>query len=100
MPWLIITLDGVLVRQRTGYHEVKVAAIARAGPALDPAAGRQPRLGRWRYVVETSSLERFGQQVWNLWYQAQRPGAAASERVVVLGDGAAWIWNLAGLHCP
>ncbi len=97
LPWLIITLDGVLVRQRTGYHEVKVAALARAGPALDPAAGRQPRLGRWRSGVETSSWEWFSQQVW---YQAQRLGAATAERVEVLGDGAAWIWNLADLHFP
>jgi hypothetical protein len=97
LPWLVVVLDGVLVRQRTGYHEVKVAAIARAGPGRDPAAGRQPRLGRWQYVVETTSLERFGRRVW---YEAQRLGAATVERVLVLGDGAAWIWNLADLHFP
>ena len=95
LPWLVVMLDGVFVPERDGAHEVKVAALTRAGPAPDPAAGRRPRLGRWRYVVEPSSLERFGRLVW---YEAQRLGADAAERVLVLADGAAWIWKLADFY--
>lgn len=97
LPWLVVLLDGVFVPERDGFHEVKVAALTRAGPPLDPAAGRKPRLGRWRYVVEPSSLERFGRLVW---YAAQRLGADAAERILVLADGAAWIWKLADLYFP
>jgi hypothetical protein len=97
LPWLAIMLDGVFVPHRTGFHEVKVAALTRAGPALDPADGRRPRLGRWRYVVETASLERFGRLVW---YQAQQLGADAAARVLVIADGAAWIWKLADFYFP
>ena len=98
LPWLVILLDGVFVRHRgTGYQEVKVAALTRAGPSSDPADGRAPRTGRWRYVVETGSLERFGRLVW---HQAQQLGAEAAERVLVIADGAAWIWKLADFYFP
>jgi hypothetical protein len=95
LPWLVVLLDGVFVPHRDGCHEVKVAALTRAGPALDPADGRRPRLGQWRYVVEPSSLERFGRLVW---YEAQRLGADTAERILVLADGAAWIWKLADFY--
>jgi hypothetical protein len=97
LPWLVIMLDGVFVPGRAGAHEVKVAALTRAGPALDPALGRKPRLGRWRYVVEPTSLERFGRLVW---YEAQRLGAETADRILVIADGAAWIWKLAAWYFP
>ena len=97
LPWLVILLDGVFVPHRDGHHEAKVAALTRAGPPLDPAGGRRPRLGRWRYVVETDSLERFGRLVW---YAAQRLGADGAARVLVIADGAAWIWKLADFYFP
>ena len=97
LPWVVVLLDGVFVPHRDGHHEVKVAALTRAGPARDPAAGRQPRLGRWRYVVEAAGLERFGRLVW---HEAQRPGADGAARVLVIADGAAWTWELADFYFP
>jgi hypothetical protein len=92
LPWLVVMLDGVYAPLRDGVTAVQVAALTRAGPGLDPAAGRKPRLGRWRYVVETTDLARFGRLVW---YEAQRLGAARVSRIRVIADGAAWIWKLA-----
>lgn len=92
LPWLVVMLDGVYAPLRDGVTEVKVAALTRAGPGLDPAEGRKPRLGRWRYVVETTDLARFGRLVW---YEAQRLGAERVSRILVIADGAAWIWKLA-----
>ena len=86
---LVISLDAVMVPEREGYHEVRTAAVAGCG------LGEQP--GRWGYVVHTEDVETFGRLVW---CEAWRRGLETARRVVVLGDGAEWIWRLAGWHFP
>lgn len=94
-PWLVVVLDGVMVAHADGYHEVRTAALAGAAPPSAPDG--EPRWQPWRYVVHPGDVTTFGRLVS---LEAWRQGIATAERVVVLGDGAAWIWNLAAEHFP
>lgn len=58
-------------------------------PVRDPASST--------YVSTFESCERFGALVYA---EARRRGVEGAGRVVVLGDGAVWIWNLAAEHFP
>ncbi len=49
------------------------------------------------YVGAIESAEAFGRR---LYAEAVRRGAARALRVIVLGDGAVWIWGLAEEHFP
>ena len=49
------------------------------------------------YVATLEPVEHFGTLVYAV---ARRRGSAKVKEVVVLGDGAVWIWNLAKLHFP
>ena len=49
------------------------------------------------YVATLEPVEHFGALVYA---EARRRGSAKANEVVVLGDGAVWIWNLANLHFP
>ena len=49
------------------------------------------------YVSTLESVEHFGTLVYA---EARRRGSARAKEVVILGDGAVWIWNLAKLHFP
>jgi hypothetical protein len=49
------------------------------------------------YVAALADAERFG---WQLWAEACRRGMTASSELVVIGDGAHWIWNIASTHFP
>lgn len=47
------------------------------------------------YVGAIENAEEFG---WRMYGEAQRRGLERAEKVVVLGDGARWVWNLADMH--
>lgn len=49
------------------------------------------------YVGAIETASEFG---WRIYAEALRRGLARALRVVVLGDGAPWIWVLAALHFP
>jgi hypothetical protein len=119
---LVVEADGVLVRFRDGWHEAKVGEVAgcRVGngrPPTDPAA-RAPQLVAPSYIATRAPAAEFGPQ---LLAEAARRGALEVVRweqppgtdprlalvgpaeailrlVVVLGDGARWIWDLAADH--
>ena len=61
----------------------------RGHPRRDPASSS--------YVATLDSAAAFGAL---LYAEALRRGLHHAERVVVLGDGAPWIWNLADEHFP
>jgi hypothetical protein len=119
---LVVEVDGVQVRFQAGWHEAKVGEIAgcQVGnglPDTDPAA-RPPMLVAPSYVASRAPVAEFGPLV--LAEAARRgalevvdwtqpadidprlrlvgPGEAHLRPVVVLGDGAHWIWDLAAEH--
>ena len=95
---LVVETDGVMVRYLDGWHEVKVGLVG---------GHQQGHTGTLSYVAARESAEQFGPR---LLAEAARRGAleiagwegpvtgrglAVLRKVVVLGDGARWIWNLA-----
>ena len=98
---LVVETDGVMVRYRSGWHEVKLGLV---GGQVDG------KLQNLSYVAARQPAEAFGPR---LLAEAARRGAleivgwdgpltgaplAQLRSVVVLGDGAHWIWELAADH--
>lgn len=115
---LYIELDGVLVRMRRGsvpmereerhrqgdvYREIKAGAVFRAerGPKrseLVPGVYIDtPEPDSMRYVARRTAKGGFG---WLLYQLALDGGLEHAQQVVVIGDGAPWIWTLAAEHFP
>ena len=98
-----VSCDGCRTLAPDGtYHEVKVGCLYRDYPHLSSKSGtpsaRSPSL---RYVASRSTAASFGEQWFDLAtasgiYQDETD----SEEVVVIGDGAAWIWNLSNEYFP
>ena len=81
---------------RARTREVKVGCLfsqsrldERGRPVRDP--------GSSSYLAVVESAERFGEL---LYAEAVRRGVDRAARVVVIGDGARWIWGLAAEHFP
>jgi hypothetical protein len=87
---LYLFADGVQTPILGGWRETKVG-VARA---LD-ADGKL--MGSSRYVSLLGDAEAFG---WKLAALAQAAGATHAGRLVMLGDGARWIWTQAEAHFP
>ena len=98
---LVVETDGVMVRYHSGWHEVKLGLVG------GQVKGKLTALS---YLAVRQSAEEFGPR---LLAEAARRGAleivgwqgpitgyplAQLRRVVVLGDGARWIWVLAADH--
>ena len=115
---LYIELDGVMARMRRGsvpmekeerqrkgdvYREIKAGAVFRAerGPKrseLVPGVYVDtPEPDSMRYVARRTAKGGFG---WLLYQLALHGGLEQAQQVVVIGDGAPWIWNLAAEHFP
>jgi hypothetical protein len=99
---LLVEADGVMVRYRhTGWHEVKVGLVAGCvdGVLQAPsyvAAREEAAVFGPRLLTEAARRGALAVVRW----EGARTGAglAVLRRVVVLGDGAVWIWNLAAEH--
>jgi hypothetical protein len=81
---LYICVDGVMVH-RQQWNEAKCVAIY--WEQVD-ARGNPQRHSR--YCVRFESAEKFKAFVWSL---AMRCGLESASEVILLGDGAAWIWD-------
>jgi hypothetical protein len=81
---LYIAVDGVMVGHRDGFHEAKTAVCYWEEPD-----GRRVA----KYAVRFESAEMFASFAWAL---ACRCGLMHAEEVVLLGDGAQWIWDRIG----
>ncbi len=115
---LYIELDGVLARMRRGsvpmekdeqqrkgdiYREIKAGAVFRAergSKRSELAPGvyvDTPAEDTLRYVARRTAKGGFD---WLLYQLALHCGLEQAQQVVVVGDGAPWIWNLAAEHFP
>jgi hypothetical protein len=82
---LYVAVDGVMVH-RDQWNEAKCVTCYWDVPG--PAGAEPARAAR--YAVRFESAEQFKAFVWSL---ANRCGLASADEVVLLGDGAAWIWD-------
>lgn len=111
VPILYVQMDG------TGVPVVKKETEGRRGK-LDglPAHTREVKLGcvftqtKWdkdgyalrdpdstTYTAAIENAEQFGRR---LYVEAWKRGWSRADNKIVIGDGAEWIWNLAGQHFP
>lgn len=97
-PVLLVAVDGALVHEIDGnWHEVKAGLVAPLGPAVetDQKTGRTTlAMGKPSYCAGFEGGETFW---WRVYVEACRRGLGTSlvTLVVVLGDGADWIWRYA-----
>jgi hypothetical protein len=111
IPVLYVQMDG------TGIPVVKQETVGRQGKSEgQPAHTREVKLGcvftqtRWdkegypirdpdstTYTGAIETAEEFGNRIYS---EAWKRGWSRAQKKVVMGDGAEWIWNLAGEHFP
>jgi hypothetical protein len=92
---LYVTMDGVLaLLHDRGWSEIKVGCCYQTRTRRDPTDPErvEVRAECLSYLSSLREAEHFG---WQLWCEAVRRGVLEAEEVVVLGDGAHWIWNIA-----
>lgn len=111
-----VELDGVMARIRREsveirkeekgqsgdvYREIKVGAVFEGKPGRNRshlASGVfVDEAGPIAYVARRTTAETFGFFLYQL---AQSCGIEEGDEIIVLGDGAVWIWNLAQEHFP
>ena len=90
---LYVCADGTMAPTLQGWREVKLGAVFHAARGKDGL----PERGATRYLGDLTDAETFGG---DLYRAACTWGLADARRVVVLADGAVWIWNAADLHFP
>ena len=90
---LYLSADGTTAHTFEGWREVKIGAVFLARPAPDGL----PQRAATRYFGDVIEAEAFG---WRWYHLASAMGLDRARRVIVLGDGAAWIWNLVQTHFP
>lgn len=98
-----VSCDGCQTNSPEGYKEVKVGSIGKDYPHQNATSVLKIRSSSLRYVASRSPAEDFGRQLTALATQVgiyQEAETLDTEEVVVIGDGAAWIWNLADEHFP
>jgi hypothetical protein len=113
---MYIEIDGVLARMRRGsmpmekkemeregdiYREIKVGAIFEAAQGRERSQLAQGVFVDTplaiKYVAQRTTAEAFGFYLYAL---AKACGIERAKQVVVLGDGARWIWNIAAEQFP
>ncbi len=97
---LYITMDGVLAHlHERGWSELKVGCCYHTRSRVNRKRPERQEL-RAQSASYVSALEEAQTFGWRLWQEAVRRGYLSSDEVVVLGDGAHWIWNIAEKHFP
>ena len=91
---LYVAMDGVRILSTSGDgKEAKVGVVVPEQRGPDGQPGRADA----SYVASFATAAAFGPR---LALEAHRRGLDGAAEVVVLGDGAEWIWNLATEHFP
>lgn len=99
-----VSMDGVTVHiEEQGWKNLWLGAVyttqatrGSLGAAKRPET-LQVRTQQPSFVTDLADVETFGRQ---LWLEAERRGLAQAQQVIVIGDGAHWLWKLAEEHFP
>jgi hypothetical protein len=93
---LYISVDGTTAHLQEGWKEVKVAAIYETEKLAQADDTVDIKAVRITYVVSFEDAQTFARHVY---LEAARRGLEQAQEVIVLGDGAEWIWNRIARFC-
>lgn len=97
---LYLSMDGTMVHlHEEGWKEMRTGAVytTTARPSRVRPDTLEVRAKNLSFYVDLTDADRFGQ---GFWVEAARRGATAANEVVIIGDGAHWIWAFAAEHFP
>lgn len=98
--WIVGT-DGCHSNSPEGWKETKVGCVFRDFPQLGSKGISRARPESIRYTASRKNAIQFGKDLYAL---ATHSGIYQEDimhqEIVFMGDGAAWIWNLADEHFP
>ncbi len=96
-----VSCDGCHTNSREGWKEVKVGCIYKDYPQQGFGSIASARTSSMRYVASRNDATHFGKELFSL---ATHSGIYQedidTQEIVFIGDGAAWIWNLAAEYFP
>ena len=91
---LYFSPDGTTIHTEAGWKEVKVGAVFTTAV---PEPGEDPVREVTRYVGTLEDSEAFGRR---FYVEGLKLGLGENPEVVVIADGAHWIWNEADKNLP
>lgn len=96
-PRLCLSMDGVLVHTEAGWREYKLGCVYTTAtrPSTTRPGQEEVYARDVSYIGDVADAVTFGQR---LWCEAARRGLLTAQEVVVVADGAHWIWDLAAEH--
>jgi len=97
---MYLSMDGVVAHVHdAGWKEIKTGCIYTTRTRVPRQRPDQLviQAEQQSYCAAMADAASFG---WQLWAEACRRGVTAHMELVVIGDGAHWIWNLANEHFP
>jgi hypothetical protein len=97
---LYVSMDGVVAHMHDGgWKAIKTGCVYTTRTRVSRKRPDQVDICTVlpSYVAALKDADTFG---WHMWAEAVRRQVATVSEVVVLGDGAHWIWNIAELHFP
>ena len=96
-PRLCLSMDGVLVHTEEGWREYKLGSVYTTAtrPSTTHPGQEEVYAQDVSYVGDVTDAATFGQR---LWCEAARRGVLTAQEVVIVADGAHWIWDLAAEH--
>lgn len=99
-PRMYLSMDGVLAHMHdAGWKEIKTGCVSTTRTRVPRKRPEMVAIHAeaQSYVAVLADAETFG---WHLWAEACRRGMTSTSELVVIGDGAHGIWNLANDHFP
>jgi hypothetical protein len=95
-----VSMDGVTVHiEEQGWKNQWLGAIYTTKATWSDKRPEvlEVRTQQASFYTDLGDTKHFGR---HLWVEAQRRGLDRTQRLIVIGDGAHWIWNLADEHFP
>jgi hypothetical protein len=92
---LYVCIDAAKAHTDGAWHDIKTGVVFAGEPKIGESGRIVDQMVDARYVAAQETSELFGRRIY---LRALLSGLERAGQVVVLGDGAEWIWNTAGMH--
>lgn len=92
---LYVCVDAAKAHTDGAWHDIKTGVVFGGVPAIDKSGRVVDKMVNAKYLAAQESSDMFGRRIY---LRALLSGLRSARLLVVLGDGAEWIWNIAAMH--